>query len=232
LVYVVVGALLAALAGVTMLVLSTNEINDRKAEISQLEIEKAEATARAESLSSYAQFKLVRDTRVATVTSLADSRFDWERVMRELSLVLPGDIWLTELTGTVRPDVEVDEAADVSLRDMASGPALEIVGCAASQQALGGFMQALRDVDGVTRVGFLRSERPALETTNGDANDEDDCRTRDFITEFEVVAAFDAAPVQPPATSPDGMAPVAPAPTDPAAAPETTPASTEPEAVG
>ena len=33
---------------------------------------------------------------MATVTSLADSRFDWERVMRELSLVLPADVWLTE----------------------------------------------------------------------------------------------------------------------------------------
>ena len=31
----------------------------------------------------------VREQRVATVTSLADSRFDWERVMRELALVLP-----------------------------------------------------------------------------------------------------------------------------------------------
>ena len=29
------------------------------------------------------------EQRVATVTSLADSRFDWERVMRELALILP-----------------------------------------------------------------------------------------------------------------------------------------------
>jgi Tfp pilus assembly protein PilN len=232
LVYIVVGALLAGLAGVTMMVLATNEINDRKAEIAQLEAEEAEARARAEALSSYAQFKLVRDTRVATVTSLADSRFDWERVLRELSLVLPADIWLTGMTGTVRPDVDVEEATDVSLRDSAAGPALEIIGCAPSQQAVGGFVSALRDIDGVTRVGILRSERPPLDSTGGQTTDEEDCRTRDFITQFELVAAFDAAPVPLPAASPDGLAPVAPAPTDPAAGSEATPTSAEAGSTG
>jgi Tfp pilus assembly protein PilN len=226
LVYIVVGAGLAALAGVTMMVLATNEINDRKAEISRLEAEEAEARARAEALSSYAQFRLVRDTRVATVTSLADSRFDWERVLREFSLVLPDDIWLTKMTGTVRPDVDVEEAAEVALRDAAAGPALEIVGCAPSQPAVGGLVSALRDIDGVTRVGILRSERPPLDSSGGQSTDEEDCRTRDFITQFEIVVAFDAAPVPPPAVSPDGVAPAAPAPAAPAAGSEATPAST------
>jgi len=232
LVYIVVGAILAALAGVTMMVLASNQINDRKAEISQLEGEEAAARSKAEALASYAQFRMVRDARVATVTSLAESRFDWERVLRELSLVLPEDVWLTELTGTVRPDVTVEEAVDVSLRDAAGGPALEIVGCAPSQQAVGGFISALRDVDGVTRVGVLRSERPPLDSTGGQATDESDCRTRDFIAKFEIVASFDAAPVAAPAISPDGTVPAAPAPTESADGSEATPTSSEAGATG
>ena len=31
----------------------------------------------------------MRDARVATIDSLAKSRFDWERVIRELSVVIP-----------------------------------------------------------------------------------------------------------------------------------------------
>ena len=232
LVYIVVGALLAAFAGVTMMVLASNAINDRKAEISRLETEEAQARARAESLASYAQFRQVRDARVSTVTSLADSRFDWERVMHELSLVLPDDVWLTEMTGTVRPDVNVDEAADVALRDSAAGPALEIIGCAPGQEAVGGFISALRDIDGVTRVGILRSERPPLDSTGAQATDESDCRTRDFIAKFEIVATFDAAPVAPAAISPDGAAPVAPAPTESAEGSEATPTSSEAGATG
>ncbi len=59
----------------------------------------------------------MRDARVETVTSLAQSRFDWERVMRELSLVLPGTVWLTNVTGTVAPTVTVPNGASVSLRE-------------------------------------------------------------------------------------------------------------------
>ena len=232
LVYIVVGAVLAALAGVTMMVLASNQINDRKAEISQLEAEEAAARSKAEALASYAQFRQVRDARVATVTSLAESRFDWERVLRELSLVLPGDVWLTELTGTVRSDVNVDEAAEVSLRDGAAGPALEIIGCAPGQEAVAGFVSALRDIDGVTRVGLLRSERPPLDSTGGQATDESDCRTRDFIAKFEIVASFDAAPVAAPAISPDGVVPVAPAATETAEGSGATPTASETGATG
>jgi Tfp pilus assembly protein PilN len=232
LVYIVVGALLALLGGVTMMVLATNEINDRKAEISRLEAEEAEARARAEALASYAQFRAVRDARVATVTSLADSRFDWERVLRELSLVLPDDVWLTGMAATVRPDVTIEEGADVDLRDGAAGPALEIIGCASGHESVGGFLSALRDIDGVTRVGVMRSERPPLEANAGETGSEDDCRTRDFITQFEIAVAFDAAPVPPPATAADGAVPAAPAPAAPVAGSEATPTASESGSTG
>ncbi len=87
--YIVVGALLAALAGVTVMVITDNQISDRKAEVARLKQQEAVAKARAQRLAAYTQFGAVRDQRVATVTSLADSRFDWERVMRELSLDPP-----------------------------------------------------------------------------------------------------------------------------------------------
>ena len=85
----------------------------------------------AAALAAYTQFHSVREQRVATVTSLADSRFDWERVMRELSLVLPGDVWLTNLTGTASPAVSVEGGGGIALRGSIPGPALEMTGCAA-----------------------------------------------------------------------------------------------------
>jgi Tfp pilus assembly protein PilN len=219
LVYVILGALLAALAGVSMMVVAGNQVSESKADVASLRVEESEARGEAEALASYIAFQGVRDARVATVTALADSRFDWERVMRELSLVLPEDIWLIQLTATARPDIDIENGIDIALRDSASGPALEIKGCATSHEAVGGFISALRDIDGVTRVGVSTSARPELSSEASDGSgDESDCRTRDFITMFEVVAAFDAAPVQPPAVSPDGAAPVpAPAPEAPAA---------------
>ena len=36
--------------------------------------------------------------------------------MRELALVLPDDVWLTELEGSVSPDVELEDTVDITTR--------------------------------------------------------------------------------------------------------------------
>ena len=199
--YIVIGALIAFLAGVTLLVVTDNQISERKTEIVQVEREDAVAKARVAQLDAYTQFHSVHDQRVATVTSLANSRFDWERVMRELALVLPNDVWLTNLTGTDNPAVTPDGAASVALRDSIPGPALALIGCARSQDAVAGFVQTLKDIDGVTRVGVqssaLSTESGGGSVSGGSASEGggSSCQTRDFIAQFQIVAAFDAAPV-------------------------------------
>ncbi|MFN8161222.1 MAG: PilN domain-containing protein [Solirubrobacterales bacterium] len=225
--YVVVGALVAALAGVTVLVLTDNQISDRKERAAELRAEDAAARATAQRLSAYSSFGQVRDQRLATVTSLADSRFDWERVMRELALILPDDVWLTNLTGKANPQVAIEGEANLALRGSIPGPALEMVGCATGQDAVARFVSALRDVDGVTRVGVQASQlSDSPVTTGGGASggtvNTSDCRTRNFIAQFEIVAAFDAAPTAT-STAGTGTAPVTPVPTAPA--PSATPTS-------
>ena len=106
--YIVLGALVAVLIGVSALVLVNNQISESKSEVATLESEDAAAAAKAQQLASYTQFQEMSEQRVATVQSLADSRFDWERVMRELALVLPSDVWLTNLTATASPDVSLE----------------------------------------------------------------------------------------------------------------------------
>jgi Tfp pilus assembly protein PilN len=219
----VVGALALVLVGVTTFALTGNQVSERKAQIAQLQEEEREVQARAESLRAFAEFRNIRVARTLTVTSLAQSRFDWERVMRELALVMPSDVWLINLTGTVNPGVEIEDAAEVTARSSVTGPALDIVGCAPSQEGVARFISALYDIDGVTRVGVSTSERPdpnADTTSAGQEPSDDDCRTRDFITRFEIVVAFDAVPPPPAATVPPPLpTPAAPgAPSDPALA--------------
>jgi len=213
--YVLVGALAAALLGVTVLVVTDNQIADRKTEISRLETEKAAVEAKAQALDAYTQFHNLHEQRVATITSLADSRFDWERVMRELALVLPGDVWLTNLTGTASPTVTPDGAATVAVRSTIPGPALALVGCARSQDAVAGFVQALKEIDGVTRVGVQASAlgSGAGAESGGGSETASTCQTRDFIAQFQLAVAFDAAPV-PPEISAEGGEVVAPEATE------------------
>ena len=201
--YIVVAALAAALLGITVLVLTGNQIFDRKAEIAQIESETAVVEARAQALDAYTQFHQVSEQRIATVTSLADSRFDWERVMRELALVLPGDVWLTNLTASASPAVAPEGAASVSLRSSVAGPALELVGCAHSHEGVAGFVKALEDIDGVTRVGVQGSALGSSSAEAESSGTTSTCQTRDFIAQFQMVIAFDAAPV-PPTTGGEG----------------------------
>lgn len=225
LVYIVLGALVLVLAGVTMLVLTGNQISDRKAEAAQLRQEDAVAKARAERLAAYTRFQAMSEQRVATVTSLADSRFDWERVMRELALILPRDVWLVSLDATAGPGTSAggEGGSSSGLRGSVSGPALELSGCAAGQDAVAGFVTALKDIDGVTRVGIDSSELASKSGEAGASGGGEDCRTRRFIASFSLTVAFDAAPA--PVT---GDAPAAPEGSEaPAAATEATESSGE-----
>ncbi|HEY5815819.1 MAG TPA: PilN domain-containing protein [Solirubrobacterales bacterium] len=212
--YVLIGALVLLLVGVTALVLAGNQISEREGEVAKLEREDAQAAAKAQRLAAYTEFRAMSEQRVATVSELADSRFDWERVMRELALVLPSDVWLVGMTATAAPGVSVEGGAsgDSGMRAAAPGPALELNGCADGQEAVAGFVTALEDIDGVTRVGVQSSELPEQSKEGGgeggkDSGSGDECRTRDFIAKFEIVVAFDAAPVAESAT--EGEAPVA-----------------------
>jgi Tfp pilus assembly protein PilN len=200
--YMLLGALVLALAGVTALVLTENQISDRKGEVVTLKREDAAAQAQAKRLAAYSQFRALSEQRVATVTSLADSRFDWERVMRELALVLPSNVWLSELEATATPSVSVGGegggSSSTSLRGAVPGPALELSGCATGQDAVAGFVTALKDIDGVTRVGVATSELASeKEGAGSGASGGGDCRTRRSFAQFSLLVAFDAAPVPP-----------------------------------
>ncbi len=212
--YVILAALGVLLLGVIAVAFTSKQISDKENEVAGLEQELQNKTAEAERLRPFTEFAAVEESRNATVSSLAQSRFDWERVLNEMALIIPSNVWLTQLAGTVSPSVQIEEGPDIAVRDSVTGPALEIVGCATGQDAVAEFIADLEDIDGVTRVGIASSERPeegstdagtTTETTSGSNETSEECRTRDFITKFELVVAFDAVPTPTGATTTPGV---------------------------
>jgi len=197
--YVLIGALVAVLLGVALLVMTGNEVSEREDEVATLKREDAAAKAEARRLAPYVQFQSLHEQRVTTITSLADSRFDWERVMRELSLVLPHDVWLTQLDAAASGSSEGGEGGAGSLRGSVVGPSLELAGCATGQESVARFVTILKDIDGVTRVGVASSELPERDEGEASSGGEEsegggECQTRSFIAKFSILVAFDAAP--------------------------------------
>ena len=90
------GLLLLAMA---LFVFTKNQVTDRKDSIAQAQQEKAEADQRSQGLKAYGDFSKIKQTRVTSVSELASKRFDWERLMRELALVLPPKVWVTQVDG-------------------------------------------------------------------------------------------------------------------------------------
>jgi Tfp pilus assembly protein PilN len=227
--YLLVGALAIALGAVTMLVLTNNKIADRKSDITSLQQQEAAAKTQAEQFASFTQFATLAESRRATIKSLADSRFDWERVMRELARVIPADVWLTDLSGATSGGASSASSgsggggASIDTSSI-TGPSIQLTGCAAGQDSTAGFLAALRDIDGVTRVALASSDLADSSSGGGgdsSANDTD-CTQRSFLAKFVIVAAFDSVP----APQVPGAAPATP--TSPTPAPgstESTPAS-------
>jgi Tfp pilus assembly protein PilN len=221
--YVIVAFLAAALGGATLLVLTSNKVADRKAEVASLQSQVDAAQQQADSLSNYTNFASLQQARQETVESLATSRFDWERTLRELALVLPGDVWLTSVKASASSDSSSAGSASASspALDGVTGPSLDMNGCASGQAAVAKFAAALRDVDGVTRVSVIRSDRPGAQSSSNTSTDTSsssssassgtntvECASLNFISTFEVVAAFDGA--QPAATTLSPSSPTSP----------------------
>jgi Tfp pilus assembly protein PilN len=219
LIYVLVAGLGVLLLGIVAVALTSKQIDDRESQKASLQQELNQATAEAQSVAAFTSFRSVQENRAATVASLAESRFDWSRVLQELALTLPSDVSLTSLTGTVAPDVDIQAEASSSsdgggtdLRGNIEGPALEITGCAPSQDAVAGFVATLEDIDGVTRVGVGSSKLPDESSSPGGFTGEPgdgatgaaasgDCQTGPTIAKFDIVAAFDAVDTPSTATS-------------------------------
>jgi Tfp pilus assembly protein PilN len=239
--YAIVAFLLLAVGVVTLLALTGNKIADRKAEVASLQSQVDATQARADQLSTYTNFADLQQARQETVASLATSRFDWERALHELALVLPDDVWLISMTATAATDPSSSTSSSTTAVDGVTGPSLDINGCASGHEAVAKFLAALRDVDGVTRVTVLSSDRPGAESSSNSSTSSSsassgqstvECASRDFIATFEVVAAFDGA--QPAATAAPASpeAPVTSTTTTTGADQATTQTETQPTGAG
>jgi Tfp pilus assembly protein PilN len=202
--YAIVGVLAVALLGATLMVLTGNQISDRKTEVSQLQAQVAQAEARSKQLSAFGQFAALQKARQDTVSNLAQSRFDWERVLRELAIVAPSDVWLTDVTGSASagsaPSGSTSSGASSATAGIL-GPSLQIQGCSDGHEAVASFLAALRDIDGVTRVTVMNSDRqdssgvPASTATGGSSTGAStSCPPRQSVSAFQIVMAFDNAP--------------------------------------
>src|SRR4051795_4097711 len=138
--YVALGVLGALLVGVLVYVLTLNSINDSKTKITEATAEAARLNEQANSLGPYGDFAKIKAERVASVKQLAQGRFDYERMVRELAHVLPNDVWLVDATASSAGDPNATPGSPTATPPATGaaagpgvGPSLTLKGCARDQ---------------------------------------------------------------------------------------------------
>ncbi len=173
--YGVLALLGLLVVAITAWVVLSNQIGERRADLAREQNKAAAAQTRVESLKPYVAFSDLSHKRVQTVTSLAQTRFDWEGTMHDLARVVGGNVWITSFTGTVAPGVDVQGGAGSSggdtgsVRSALSDPAVELSGCATSNGEVARFVSRLRAMNGVTRVtlaGAVKSDTATPPSAN------------------------------------------------------------------
>jgi Tfp pilus assembly protein PilN len=158
-VYALLGFLAAAVALVTVYVLTNNTIGSRTAQLSSLKTQVAEEQAEAARLGEFTKFSQLAQSRIQTVQAIAAARFDWHGALSDLSKVVPANTTLQSINGTVVPGAgSSGGAGGGSLRGDESGPAFELQGCTANQDDVARLMSQLRLINGVTRVTLSSSQ--------------------------------------------------------------------------
>ncbi len=163
--HIVLGVLGALVLVVLVVVMTQNQITDRTKQIAEAKQETETAKQRSAALGAFGQFAAIKQTRVQSVSDLAKARFDYERLMRELALVLPKETWITTANAASTPSADgATPAAGTTQAPAAgaapAGPSLKLGGCAKTQAKVAETMVRLRNLHRAEDVTLEDSARP------------------------------------------------------------------------
>lgn len=181
--HALLGGLAVLLAMVAFYVLTANSVTERQNDTAQAKAEADRLEAEAAQKTSFSDFTQVAQTRLASVAGVASTRFDWERFMRELALVMPEGSWLRTAGATM-----AGGAADTGDAAVApAGPSASLSGCTPRHSDVAAMMVRLRQLHRVVDVELSQSAKG----TAAEAVGPDSCGAN---TSFDVTVTFSATP--------------------------------------
>jgi Tfp pilus assembly protein PilN len=209
--YVALGVLGVLLLAVLAYVLTSNSISSKKDEITRAENETRQAQARAAALGSYESFAQIKETRVQAVKLLAEQRFDWERLSRELAHVLPAGVSLTGMEASLAGDDAASGSSTPSSASSSAGAqtasaerAAKLSGCARDPDDVAVLLVRLQRLHRADEVELNESVSTKKENSagpsSGSGSGSQTCGSKQHYT-YTATVTFSPAP---PAGDPDG----------------------------
>jgi len=187
--YVVLGVLAVLLLMAVAYVFTSNNVNSRTSDAAAAKSEADQLEAQVAARGAYTNFSQVKEQRLASVRTVADTRFDWERLMRELSRVMPSGSWIQATDASVTGNVTGSDPVTTTTtgQPVAVQPKANLVGCTPDQSDVAAMMVRMRQLHRVSDVELNESVRQL--GTSGDAS-VDNCGQ---YYKFDITVTFDAA---------------------------------------
>ena len=150
--YAVLGTLLALTIAMIGYAFVQAGASSRADEIKGLQEETEVAKADASALGPYAEFAAMKDARARSVRGVAEMRFDYERLTRELTRILPERVYVPGMD-VAPPDDDLAAGADsAEAMEAASGLSVSLAGCAPNQPTVADTLDRLAALTGATGV--------------------------------------------------------------------------------
>jgi hypothetical protein len=162
--YGVLGVLAVLLVMAVAYVLTTNGVNDKTSKAQTAKQQADVLEAQASQLESYTDFASIKEQRMLAVATAAKTRFDWERLMREISRVMPKGSWLQTTQASVTGDATGGTSTPAppvpgTVTAAPTGPTATFVGCTPRQSEVAKILVRLRAMHRVTDVELNESLR-------------------------------------------------------------------------
>jgi Tfp pilus assembly protein PilN len=191
--YGVLGVLAVLLVMAVAYVMTSNSANDRQGKAEQARQEALAAESQSKQLGAFTDFASIKEQRLTSVMAAAQTRFDWERFMRELSRVMPANSWIHTTNASVSGDTSggnlTSTATTVPL------PEANLVGCTPRQSEVARMMVRLEQMYRVTDVALNESTQ---EQAGGDTS----LQNCGDLYKFDLTVTF--SPVEPANEAPKG----------------------------
>jgi Tfp pilus assembly protein PilN len=194
--YVLIGVLATLVVMVAAYVFTAGNVTERQNEAAAAKAEADRLEAQAAKSDSFTNFAQIKQTRLASVSTIAETRFDWERMMRELSRAMPAGSWLQASDASVAGQASSSDTSETGATAAPSGPSATLTGCTPDQDDVARMMVRLRQMHRVTDVVLNQSATEPGETGEVTA---DSCGS---YYQFDVTVSF--ASTEPETEAPRG----------------------------
>jgi len=183
--YAIVGVLAVVLVMAVAYVLTSNKVNENETKATDAKQQADALEAQAAALGSFTNFAAIKDQRLASVVTTAQTRFDWERLMREVSMLMPEGSWLRTTSASVVGEASATGEPAAATAGAALSPTATFVGCTKKQSEVATLMVRMGQLHRATDVKLNQS---AQEAADGEASIES-CGP---LYQFDVTVSFES----------------------------------------